>query len=162
MKQSIWRKIDRAVFVAAIVMCALAAAATPWAARAQSNVTGTLLASAARTVTTSSSDVNNTSYRGAHILVNVTSFTSGTWVLTVEGKDPVSATYYTICTGPTISATGLTIVKVYPGLFATVDGATIIVSPAVCGDFLPRTWRITMTGATSPSATFSVGYLGEF
>lgn len=123
---------------------------------AQSNVLGTLLTSAARTVTIASSDVTNTSYRGAHIVVNVTSYTSGTWTPTIQGKDPVSLNYYDICTGPAIAATGMTIIKVYPGVMAIAENAP------TCNDFLPRTWRINMVGATTPSATFSVGYLADY
>lgn len=125
-------------------------------ARAQSNVIGTALASAARTTTTSSLDITNLSYRGVHVIINVTSYTSGTWTPTLEAKDPVSGNYYTICTGTTVTAVGLTVFKVYPGIFAAVP------NDPVCLDFVPRTWRVTMTGASTPSATFSVGYFGEF
>lgn len=126
------------------------------AVAAQSNVLGTLLTSAARTVTTASSDVTNTSYRGAHVVINVTSYTSGTWTPVLQGKDPISANYYDICTGPAIAATGMTIVKVYPGISSAIENAP------TCNDFLPRTWRINMVGATSPSATFSVSYLADY
>lgn len=134
---------------------ALAGIAIPggWA---QSNVIGTLFSSAARTSTTSSSDVTNLSYRGVHVIVNTTAYTSGTWTPTLEGKDPVSGNYYTICTGRVVSSVGMTVFKVYPGVFAASDG------DPVCLDFVPRTWRVTMTGASTPSATFSVGYFGEF
>lgn len=157
MRQALQRKIDNVIVAAALALAAIFAVylTTP-AAFAQSNVIGTALTSSARTVTTSSADIVNTSYRGVHVLINVTSFTSGTWTPTVEGKDPVSGTYYTICTGTVISGTGLTILKVYPGAYAQVEN-----SP-VCGDFVPRTWRVTVIGASTPSATFSVGYFGEF
>lgn len=125
-------------------------------ATAQSNVLGTALTSAARTVTTASADIVNTSYRGAHVAINVTSFTSGTWTPVIQGKDPVSLNYYDICTGPAIAATGLTIVKVYPGITSAVENAP------TCNDFLPRTWRVNMVGASTPSATFSVGYLADY
>ncbi len=122
----------------------------------QSNQIGTLLTSAARTVTTSSSDVTNTSTRMVHVIVNITSYTSGTWTPTVEGKDPVSGNYYTICTGPILSATGLTVIRLGPGNFAQFE------NEAVCNNFIPRTWRVTMTGASTPSATFSVGFNADF
>lgn len=125
-------------------------------ARAQSNVIGTLLGSAARTTTTDSADVNNTSYRGAHIVINVTSYTSGQWTPVVQGKDPISGNYYTILTGPTISATGTTVIKVYPGLMAQSA------DDPIANDFLPRTWRVRMSGGATPSATYSVGYLADY
>lgn len=122
----------------------------------QSNVIGTLFSSAARTATASSADVTNLSYRGVHVIINVTAYASGTWTPTLEGKDPVSGNYYTICTGTVISSVGLSVFKVYPGVFAASQ------NDPVCLDFVPRTWRVTMTGASTPSSTFSVGYFGEF
>lgn len=138
------------------ILLALLLASIALLAAAQSNTVGVLLSSAARTTTTSSSDVTNTSTRGAHIVVNVTAYTSGTWTPVVEGKDPVSGNYYTILTGPAITSTGMTIIKVYPGIMAQSA------DQPWANDFLPRTWRITMNGTLSPNATFSVGYLGEF
>lgn len=138
-------------FLLAVLLAAFAVAVG-----AQSNVLGTLLTSAARTTTTASADIVNTSYRGAHVVINVTSYTSGTWTPVLQGKDPVSLNYYDICTGPAIAATGMTIVKIYPGVLAAVENAP------TCNDFLPRTWRINMVGATTPSATFSVGYLADY
>jgi len=121
---------------------------------AQSNLIGTLLTSAARTTTTDSADVNNTSTRGAHIVINVTAYTSGLWTPIVQGKDPISGNYYTILTGPTINGTGTTVIKVYPALTAAAN--------SVANDFLPRTWRVRMSGGATPSATFSVGYLADY
>lgn len=121
---------------------------------AQSNIVGTLLTSSPRTVTTDSSDVTNTSTRGVHIIVNVTAYTSGIWTPIVQGKDALSGNYYTILTGPSINNTGTTVIKVYPGLTAAAN--------SVANDFIPRTWRVRMSGGASPSATFSVGYSADF
>ena len=123
---------------------------------AQSNILGTLLTSAARTTTTASSDVTNTSVRGAHIYINVTAYTSGNWTPVIQGKDPVTSNYYDICTGPSIASTGAFIFKIYPGMRAQ-DTTNV-----VCDDFLPRTWRINMVGTLTPVSTFSVGYLADF
>lgn len=150
MKSAIFKLVNAALFALALSGLAIP---NGWA---QSNVIGTALASASRTVTTASADIVNTSYRGVHVILNVTAYTSGTWTPTIEGKDPVSGNYYLICTGTTISATGTTLLKVYPGIFAQVENAP------VCNDIVPRTWRVNMVGATTPSATFSVGYFGEF
>lgn len=140
------------------VLLALLAACS--VALAQSNVLGTLLASAARTTTTNSADVTNTSTRGAHIVVTVTAYVSGIWTPIVQGKDPVSGNYYNIATGPTITGTGTYIMKVYPGLMSQTEAD--VLNGQVFNDFLPRTWRLQMLGASTPSATFSAGYLGEF
>lgn len=122
----------------------------------QSNIVGTLLTSAARTTTTASSDVQNTSTRGVHIYINVSAYTSGQWVPAIQGKDPVTGNYYDICTGPTITGTGVFIFKMFPG--AMMQDTTNV----VCNDMLPRTWRINMVGSATPVSTFSVGYLADF
>lgn len=129
-------------------------------ALAQSNIGGTLFTSASRTTTTNSTDVTNTSTRGAHIIVTVSAYVSGIWTPIVQGKDPVSGNYYNIATGPTITGTGTYIMKVYPGIMSQTEAD--VLNGQIFNDFLPRTWRLQMLGASSPSATFSVGYLGEF
>lgn len=118
-------------------------------ARAQ-NTGGTLLPSLARTTTASSADIGNTSWRGAHVTINVTAFTSGTFTPTIQGKDPISGTYYTILAGSAIAGTGLTVLRVYPGI-------TVAANLAV-SDILPTVWRITVVGAATPSAAYSVGF----
>lgn len=131
--------------VALLALCGVAVA--------QSNILGTLLTSAARTETTASADITNTSTRGAHIVVNVTAYTSGQWTPIVQGKDPVSLNYYTICTGSVISGTGAFVLRVYPAFTAGANS---------CNDFLPRTWRLQMVGGSTPVSTFSVGYLADY
>lgn len=151
------------------ILCLIAVALWPFhQVHAQSNVVGTLLTSAARTVTTNSADIINTSYRGAHVIINVTVFTTGTWTPIIQGKDPQTGNYYTILTGPPIAATGTWILKVYP---SRLDGYSVdpVLGDLTSGvnlylvdDFLPRTWRISMVGASTPNATFSVSYLADF
>jgi hypothetical protein len=115
------------------------------------NVESTVLASAARTATVSSSDLTNNYLRGGHIIM--TSITSSPSVVpTIEGKDPISGTYYTILTGIAITATGITILKVYPGAAAAVN--------AIAADVLPKTWRVTMTHGDADSITYSVAFAG--
>jgi hypothetical protein len=116
------------------------------------NFQGTLLPSLSRTATTvNTTDQSNYQFRGVSVVINVSAFVSGTYTPTIQGKDPVSGTYYTILTGVAISGTGITVLKVYPGITATTN---ISVS-----DILPKTWRVTLAGATSPSMTFSVGVM---
>ena len=107
-----------------------------------------LLPSAAQTgATIVSPDQNNLFFRGGHFIINVTAYTSGTYTPHIQGKDPISGTYYDILVGTAISATGITIIKVYPGIGASVNAA----SP----DILPQLWRVELIGATSPSMTIS-------
>lgn len=144
----------RYLLLALLAACSVAAA--------QSNIIGTLLASANRTSTTASSDVTNTSTRGAHIIITVTAYTSGVWTPVVQGKDPVSGNYYNIASGPGITGTGTTIMKIYPGIMSQQEADSLNGIGTVYNDFLPRTWRVQMQGGATPNATFSVGYLGEF
>ncbi len=114
-----------------------------------SNTTVTPLYSAARTDTTVvSGDFGNFGYRGAHFVVNVSTFTSGTYTPKIQGKDPVSGIYYDILVGSAISSTGTTILKVYPGISAIANGSA--------SDILPATWRVLMTGASTPNMVLSV------
>ena len=117
-------------------------------ARAQ-NLSATILPSALRTAAqVSSADQINLRWTGATVIVNVTAFVSGTYTPKIQGKDPVSGTYYDILVGPAIGATGITILKIYPGISVVANGAA--------SDFLPRVWRVQLNG-TTPSMTISIG-----
>jgi len=115
------------------------------------NISGTLLASAARTATTSSADQSNYNAKGVRVFINVTVHAvSAALVPTIEVKDPVSGVYTAIATGASITTTGHTVITVYPG--ATV-AANVTLSNA-----LSKTWRVTMTPGNANSVTYSVGY----
>jgi hypothetical protein len=113
----------------------------------------TVLASAARIATVNSADLTNYNGRGVHVILDVTSVTATpTITLVIQGKDPVSGSYYDIlrASGATIiSATGLTVFKVYPGITALAGGAA--------NDVLPRIWRVRVEHADADSITYSVG-----
>jgi hypothetical protein len=131
---------------------ALLIALAPLFALAQ-NSGGTLIPSAAYTATVTSGDQDNTQFRGVHVVINVSSYTNGNFTPKIQGKDPASGTYYDILVGPAISATGATVLKVYPGIGSAANGAA--------QDILPKTWRVTVIGASTPSATLSVGFFYE-
>ena len=118
------------------------------------NSSGILLASAARTAaTTTSPDIVNSNYAGIHLIMNTSAYTSGNFTPTIQGKDPISGTYYSILVGAAVSATGIQIIKVYPGIATAANGAA--------SDFMPRIWRVSVAGASSPVATFSISYFSE-
>ena len=117
---------------------------------AQQSIKGTLLPSAARTATANSADISNPVNRGVHVIINVSAYTSGTFTPRIQGKNPITGVYYDILAGNTISSTGVTVLKVYPGIAAVANGSA--------SDAIPGTWRFQMTGAATPSATFSAGY----
>ncbi len=95
-----------------------------------------------------SPDFKNDNYRGGHFIVNVSGFTSGTYTPHIQGKDPVYGTYYDILVGLPISATGTTVLKVYPGIPSIANAAA--------SDILPLVWRVQMIGASTPNMVLSV------
>jgi len=112
------------------------------------NVQASLFPLAAQTATTlTSNDQQNASWKGLHVIVNVTSYTSGTYTPHIQGEDEYG-NYYDILVGPAISATGITVLKVYPGIATLANGAA--------SDLLPAVWRVQLVGATTPSMTISV------
>lgn len=139
-----------------VSLLAAVALALPSAVLAQmntGNLSCTLLPSAVRTTTTAvnSADVQNTVWKGTHVVLNFSTYTSGTFTPTIQGKDPVSGNYYTILVGSGIATSvgSPFILKVYPGITAAVSAAT--------ADVLPRVWRISVLGTATPSARYSVG-----
>lgn len=114
------------------------------------NLEATLLASAARTATTSSADQTNFNGRGALITIDVTAITATpSLVVTVEAKDVLSGKYVTLLTSAAITAISTVQLAVYPGVTAAANLAVSMI--------LPRSWRVTVTAADADSATYSVG-----
>ena len=111
---------------------------------------GVALPSLARSATVNSADIANNQWCGATIFVNISAYTSGTWTPSIQVKDPLSGNYSTVLTGTALSATGLTVLTVYPAIPAVANTSA--------NGILPTIWRVVMTGATTPVATFSVSY----
>lgn len=86
---------------------------------------------------------------GAVVLINVTAVTATpTITVGVEGIDPVSGGTWTIITSAGITSTGLTPMRIRPGL-----GNAAGVS---AGDLMPETIRVTSTHSDGDSITYSV------
>lgn len=113
------------------------------------NYESTLLASAARTVATNGTDQNNRNGKGCHLHINISAWTAGSITVTVQGKDPVSGTYYTILTSAALAAVGFTTLRVYPGLTPVANLTE--------NDILPRTWRVSVAVSSADSITYSIG-----
>lgn len=129
-------------FALSIIVCS--------AAFSQQNSYSTVLASAVQTAATvNTSDQINASWAGAQVTINVSAYTSGNYTPHIQAKDPVSGTYYDVLVGPAISATGITILKVRPGIAVVSNGSA--------ADMLPQTWRVQLIGLSTPSMTLSVG-----
>ncbi len=108
----------------------------------------TVLPSASRTATISSSDIF--AGNGAHIVLDMTAV-SGTpsITFTVEGKDKISGKYYPILTSATITTVSTNVIQVYPGIPAVANVTE--------SSILPTNWRITVTHSTADAVTYSVG-----
>ena len=116
--------------------------------RVRNNNEVTLLASAARTTAQQTADQTNYNARGVKIGLDITSYTSGSLTVTLQGKDSVSGAYYTLLAGTAVSASGYTTYTLYPGVATTAN-----VSAA---DILPRTWRVNVAVADASSITYSL------
>lgn len=114
------------------------------------NSSGTIITSAATTVTVTTQDLVFDNLAGVHVIIDVTAATSGTLTPKIQGKDPASLKYYDVLVGAAISGTGTTVLKVYPGIQA--------VGSAAAQDILPKTWRVVLTKSDGSSWTYSLGY----
>lgn len=116
------------------------------------NKGGVLFPSAARTATTLvSADQTNVGGNGVHVVLDTTAFTSGTVTLTIQGKDPASGKYYTLLAGAAVVGTSTNVYKVCKGCPVTTNISA--------NDMLPTVWRISISGASTPISTYSVGYM---
>ena len=122
----------------------------------------TVLASAARTATPTIATFVNPEYRGATIVVYASAASATpSVVVTVKGVDPVSLQTYSIdaTNGITaaITGTGLSIIKLYPGLTNATPSGGFSTSNAV----LPFQWTLTSVHGDADSLTYSIVALLE-
>lgn len=109
----------------------------------------TVYASTARTATPTASVFTMRGRRGLHVVIDVTSITASPSVVpTIECFDPLSSKWYAVLTGAAVTATGTTVLKVYPGIAASANAAA--------SDIIPDEWRVVMTHGDSDSITYSV------
>jgi hypothetical protein len=122
--------------------------------RWRNNTEGTLLASAARTASTPSSNQENYNSKGIIVYLNITS-SSGTGGLTVQiqGIDPVSGLTHTLLQSSSVTSNGRYSYMLYPG--ASDIGTDL---KQTNGGVLPRKWRVNIYNSDGSSYTYSVGY----
>ncbi len=110
--------------------------------------TATILSSASRNMSVTSENQRNSSYTGVHLNVNL-SFQDGTLDVTVsiQGLDETSGEWYNILEGPMVGTS--TVFRIGLGL--------IPLAGTTANDFLPETWRVSMTHNNATNLIYSVG-----
>lgn len=108
----------------------------------------TILAAAARTATTTTSDIVKSTEKGVHFILNVT-VVPGVDTITpkIQGKDSLG-NYYDLLVGSAISTTGITVLKISPGIGVLANGSA--------ADVMPDVYRIIITASGTGSFTYSL------
>lgn len=106
-----------------------------------------LFASAARTATPAAVEVA-TEARGVDVIIDVTAVgVTPSVVFNIEGHDATSGKWYTILASAAITATGITVLRVFPGGPATANVAA--------NAALPRIWRLAPVHGNATTITYS-------
>lgn len=106
--------------------------------------------SVARIATPAAVQVTDDLVKGIQVIIDVTAITDTPSVVpTIDGFDPLSASWYNILTGAAIVATGTTVLRVHPEIVAAAN--------LTAQDFLPERYRVVMTHADADSITYTVG-----
>jgi hypothetical protein len=111
----------------------------------------TVYASAARTATPTVVQIDTSGVRGLHLVIDATTAATPSVVPTIDGYSELGDDWYNLLTGAAITATGVTVLKIYPGIATVANGAA--------SDVLPNKIRVVMTHADSDSITYSVAAL---
>ena len=115
---------------------------------------GTVFASAARTATPTAVEFTNYGARGVRFAIDVTAITATPSVtFNIFVKDELSGNYpaTAILTSAAITATGQTVLRIYPGITAAANVAV--------SDIIGKTIKVTATHGDADSITYSMGYL---
>lgn len=110
----------------------------------------TVLASAARTATTSSDDQENSGWRGVLLTLDITAWNATSLDVKVQMKDATSGKYVDIPSAAFAqkTGTGTDTLVIYPGVAETANRSV--------SDVIPATWKVVAT-QVGTSATYSVG-----
>jgi hypothetical protein len=110
-----------------------------------------LLASASRTTTQTSADLDTMGAKALVVTLDVTLAGTGSIItLSILRKDWASGKYTTILAGLAVTANGTTVYKVSPLVAAVAN--------LVANDLLPQTIQIVVTANNANPVTYSVGY----
>lgn len=111
---------------------------------------GALSSATAQTV--NGPDITNVWGTSAKFFINISVGTgaSPTTTVTIQGKDPVSGTYYTILASTALAGVTTKLLTIGPGITASANTAV--------SDFMPPVFRISVTyGGTITQITGTVG-----
>lgn len=120
----------------------------------QTNKEVTLLASSARTASTSTANQTNRNHRGIVLFhrVSAAADTSQNLTLSLDYTDPTSGVVENMFVAATVSTTGLYVYSLYPGLDAATSGVN-----QRANRILPRTFKVTIAPSGTTSFTYSLG-----
>ena len=113
--------------------------------------TGSVLTLTAAAAGTNSANLDVAYGKGIILFINVSAITgtSPTLTVTLQGRDGVSGAFYTILASAALSATGLTVLRVFPGIAAVANVSA--------SDIIPPTCRIsTAIAGTTPAVTATI------
>lgn len=118
--------------------------------RMRSSQDASLLASASRTTTQTSGDIQTYGMKAITAILDMTVVGTGSVTISINGKDPASLKYFPILAGAAVITNSTNVYQVGPGL----TNATNLVANA----FLPHVIQIVVTANNANPATYSVGY----
>jgi hypothetical protein len=104
---------------------------------------------AAQTTTYTSPDFVNRGSRGVVVTLVTAVIGTGNITLSVQGKDRISGTYYTLLTGAAVSTNTTNRYTVSPSI--------PVVANVSVRDVLPEIWRLQVVANNANPASYSVG-----
>lgn len=115
---------------------------------------GLLIAGTAATATQSTVDINTFAFKGATVILDVSSAGTSSLQVQIQGKDySNSGNYWTLLQSSAISANGTTAHTLYPGITAAT-GANASTAVSM---ILPQWIRIRVVAGNANPATYTVG-----
>jgi len=101
--------------------------------------------------TFNSQDMANRYSRGANVFVNITTETTASVVVALQGADQSSKSYFDVCVTGAITTTGFTVMSIYPGIATTGSKS------ANCNGPMPGIYRLEVrVGGSNPQLTMAV------
>jgi hypothetical protein len=118
--------------------------------QSRGNMDGITLINASN-VTTDQGSTLQTNYNGRGVIVvfdMIDASASPSVTLQIIGDEPVTGTDWLILAGTAITANGVHVYRVYPGLTASAN--------ATANDIIPRTWGVATVANNANQATYKV------